>query len=124
MRDQAARLVERVREAAEEFCRSRGWGLVATDGDRTRRLLEHRTVDPRLETALATALDARGELTWPQVVAAADSLPLDTLGLCSLVLRHGWTWHSRPYRLRPAPPSNGPSTPPGPVVPAPGRLPG
>ncbi|MER6332743.1 TnsA endonuclease N-terminal domain-containing protein [Streptomyces sp. NPDC001034] len=110
--------------AAEEFCRSRGWGLVATDGNRTRRLLEHRTVDPRLETALATALDARGELTWPQVVAAADSLPLDTLGLCSLVLRHGWTWHSRPYRLRPAPPSNGPSTPPGPVVPAPGRLPG
>ncbi|WP_406089485.1 sigma factor-like helix-turn-helix DNA-binding protein [Streptomyces sp. NBC_01013] len=110
--------------ATEEFCRPRGWGLVATDGYRTRRLLEHRTVDSRLESALAAALDAQGELTWPQVVAAADSLPLDTLGLCSLILKHGWTWHSRPYRLRPALPSNGPSTAKDPVVPAPHRLPG
>lgn len=109
--------------ATEEFCRLRGWGLVATDGNRTRRLLEHRTVDPRLEMALAAALDAQGELTWPQVVAAADSPPLDTLDLCSLILKHGWTWHSRPYRLRPAPPSNRPSTPSDPVVPAPDRLP-
>ncbi|WP_406863594.1 sigma factor-like helix-turn-helix DNA-binding protein [Streptomyces sp. HUAS MG47] len=90
--------------AAEEFCRLRGWGLVATDGNRTRRLLEHRAVDPRLEAALVAALDAQGELTWPQVVAAADSLPLDALGLSSLILKHGWTWQSRPYRLRPASP--------------------
>ncbi|GGV12507.1 hypothetical protein GCM10010260_59040 [Streptomyces filipinensis] len=109
--------------AAEEFCRARGWGLVATDGYRTRRLLEHRTVDPRLETALAAALDAQGELTWPQVITAADSLPLDTLGLGSLILKRGWAWHSRPYRLRPAPPSNGPRTPSDPVMPALDRLP-
>lgn len=108
--------------AAEEFCRHRGWGLVTTDGNRTRRILEHRTVDPRLETRLAAALDVQGELTWPQVRAAADTLPLDALGLCSLVLKHGWTWHSRPYRLRPAPASNGLGTPQVPIVPAPEHL--
>ncbi|MER7792799.1 TnsA endonuclease N-terminal domain-containing protein [Streptomyces sp. NPDC097640] len=97
-------------QAAEEFCRSRGWGLVATDGNRTRGLIEHHAVDPRLENALAAALSARGELTWPQVRAAAGSLPIDTLGLCSLILKRGWAWHSRPYRLRLAP-APGPSGP-------------
>ncbi|MEU5775081.1 sigma factor-like helix-turn-helix DNA-binding protein [Streptomyces venezuelae] len=91
--------------ATEEFCRLRGWGLLVTDGHRTRRLLEDRAVDPRLETALIAALDAQGELTWPQVIAAADALPLDSLSLCSLILKHDWTWHSRPYRLRAASPA-------------------
>lgn len=109
--------------AAVEFCRNRGWGLVATDGNRTRRLLEQRTVDPRLETTLAAALEAQGELSWPQVRAAAGSLPLDTLGLCSLILKRGWTWHSRPYRLRPAPPPNSLGTPSEPIVHTPDRLP-
>ncbi|MFI9041236.1 TnsA endonuclease N-terminal domain-containing protein [Streptomyces sp. NPDC053726] len=62
-------------QAVEEFCRSRGWGLVATDGNRTRGLLEHRAVDPQLDHALAAALDAQGELAWPQVRAATGSLP-------------------------------------------------
>lgn len=92
--------------AVEEFCRSRGWGLLATDGYRTRRLLERRTVDPRLESALIAALDARGELTWPQLRAAAGSLPLDTLSVCALILKHGWAWHSRPYRIYPARPAS------------------
>ncbi|NBE54721.1 TnsA endonuclease N-terminal domain-containing protein [Streptomyces boluensis] len=88
--------------AAVEFCRNRGWGFVATDGYRTRRVIEDRTVDPRLEARLTAALEAQGELTWPQVRAAVDALPLDALGLCSLILKHGWRWQSRPYRLRPA----------------------
>ncbi|OEJ21553.1 hypothetical protein AS594_39135 [Streptomyces agglomeratus] len=110
-------------QAVEEFCRSRGWGLVATDGNRTRRLLEHRTVDPQLENALTAALDAQGELTWPQVRAAASSLPMDTLGLGSLILKHGWVWHCRPYRLRLAPLPDCLGTPSEPIVPTPEYLP-
>ncbi|MGP3948563.1 TnsA endonuclease N-terminal domain-containing protein [Streptomyces sp. 7N604] len=86
--------------AMEKFCRDRGWGLVATDGNRTRSLLENQSVDPRLDAALSAALDEHGELTWPQVGAAAGSMPLDSMDLAALILRRGWVWHTRPYRLR------------------------
>lgn len=96
--------------AAAEFCRRRGWGLLATDGYRTRRLLEHREVDPRLDTALSLALADGQELSWPQVRAAADALPLGTLDLSALILRQEWEWRSRPFRLRAHPPAE-PSDP-------------
>ncbi|MFI6626453.1 TnsA endonuclease N-terminal domain-containing protein [Streptomyces sp. NPDC050528] len=86
--------------AMEEFCRDRGWGFVATDSNRARSLLENRSVDPRLDAAVSAALDEHGELTWPQVRAAAGSMPLDSMDLAALILRRGWAWHTRPYRLR------------------------
>ncbi|NEB09755.1 hypothetical protein G3I32_12920 [Streptomyces coelicoflavus] len=86
--------------AAADFCRRRGWGLLATDGYRTRRLLEHREVDPRLDTALSLALAAGQELSWPQVRAATGVIPLGTLDVSALVLRREWEWRSRPFRLR------------------------
>ncbi|MGW0735588.1 TnsA endonuclease N-terminal domain-containing protein [Streptomyces sp. NPDC002851] len=86
--------------AMEEFCRERGWGLLTTDGARTRKHLENRSTDPRLEAALSTALTEHEELTWPQVHAAIGSIPLDSMDLAALILQHGWTWHTRPYRLR------------------------
>ncbi|MFD4257599.1 TnsA endonuclease N-terminal domain-containing protein [Streptomyces sp. NPDC058534] len=89
--------------AAAEFCRRRGWGLVATDGYRTRRLLEHREVDPRLDAALSLALAAGQELSWPQVRAATGVLPLGSLDLAALILRREWEWRSRPFRLRASP---------------------
>lgn len=89
--------------AAADFCRRRGWGLLATDGYRTRRLLEHREVDPRLDAALSLALAAGQELSWPQVRAATGPLPLGALDVSALVLRREWEWRSRPFRLRASP---------------------
>jgi len=90
--------------ALEAFCRDRGWGLLATDGSRTRRLIEDRDVDPQLETVLAEALDRRGELSWPQVRAVIGILPMTALDLSALILKCGWEWDTRPYRLRRRPP--------------------
>lgn len=98
--------------ALEAFCRSRGWGLVATDGKRTRRLLENRSVDPDVEAALTAALDEHGELTWPQVRTAVGSSPLESLNLAALILKRGWAWSIRPYRLRRVTQGNRPSAPP------------
>ncbi|WP_055530913.1 TnsA endonuclease N-terminal domain-containing protein [Streptomyces graminilatus] len=86
--------------AVEAFCRSKGWGLVATDSKRTRRLLENRPVDPHVEVVLSAALDEHTELTWPQVQAALGTVPLDSLSLAALILKRGWEWSIRPYRLR------------------------
>ncbi|WP_329491375.1 hypothetical protein OG618_33535 [Kitasatospora sp. NBC_01246] len=95
--------------AVEALCRARGWGLVATDGWRTRRLLEDRPVDGRLEAALDEALARGGELTWHQVRAAAGALPLKSLDLAALVLRRGWVWRTHPYRLRSGAPASVPA---------------
>ncbi|MFD7856155.1 TnsA endonuclease N-terminal domain-containing protein [Streptomyces microflavus] len=89
--------------AAADFCRVRGWGLVATDGYRTRRLLEHQAVDPGLEDALALALAAGHELSWPQIRAAAGVLPMGSLDLAALILSREWQWRTSPFRLRASP---------------------
>jgi hypothetical protein len=102
--------------AAEAFCRSKGWGLVATDSKRTRRLLENRPVDPHVEAALSAALDEHAELAWPQVHAALGALPLDSLSLAALILKRGWAWYIRPYRLRRGTQANHPHVPSEPAV--------
>ncbi|WP_030957847.1 TnsA endonuclease N-terminal domain-containing protein [Streptomyces sp. NRRL S-378] len=86
--------------AVEAFCRNRGWGLIATDGNRTLSLLENRSVDPRVDTALTAALETHGELTWPQVRAALGDLEVDSLTMSALILKRSWSWSIRPYRLR------------------------
>lgn len=85
--------------ALEGLCRARGWGLLLTDGRHTRALLEERSVDPDLEAALGAALARDGELSWPQLRAAAGPAPLDWAAVPALILRHGWEWRTRPYRL-------------------------
>lgn len=102
--------------AMEEFCRERGWGLLTTDGARTRKHLENRSTDPRLESILSAALTEHEELTWPQVHAAIGSIPFDSMDLAALILQHGWTWHTRPYRLR-ATGTTSSNRPPKPAVP-------
>ncbi|WP_311316986.1 MULTISPECIES: TnsA endonuclease N-terminal domain-containing protein [unclassified Streptomyces] len=92
--------------ATADFCRRRGWGLVATDGYRARRLLEHQVVDPRLEDALALALGAGHELSWPQIRAAAGVLPMGSLDLAALILSREWQWRTSPFRLRASPPAD------------------
>ncbi|MFI6148479.1 TnsA endonuclease N-terminal domain-containing protein [Streptomyces sp. NPDC051109] len=86
--------------AVEAFCRDRGWGLIATDGNRTLSLLENRSVDPRVDTALTAALETHGELTWPQARAALGDLEVDSLTMAALILKRSWSWSIRPYRLR------------------------
>ncbi|MGX1729904.1 TnsA endonuclease N-terminal domain-containing protein, partial [Streptomyces diastaticus] len=86
--------------ATADFCRRRGWGLVVTDGYRTRRLLEHQAVDPRLEDALSLALAAGHELSWPQIRAAVGVLPMGSLDLAALILSREWQWRTSPFRLR------------------------
>jgi hypothetical protein len=98
--------------ALEAFCRSRGWGLVATDSKRTRRLLENRSVDPHVEATLTAALDEHGKLTWPQVRTAVGSSPLDSLSLAALILKRGWAWSIRPYQLWSGMQDNHPGAPP------------
>ncbi|WP_158717831.1 sigma factor-like helix-turn-helix DNA-binding protein [Streptomyces sp. NRRL F-2664] len=97
--------------AVEALCRERGWGLLATDGNRTLRLLKGRPVDPRVEAVLTAALEQRGELTWPQVRAALGDLDIDALTMSALVLRRGWSWSTRPYRLRRGAPGSAPPDP-------------
>ncbi|MFJ2191682.1 TnsA endonuclease N-terminal domain-containing protein [Kitasatospora sp. NPDC087861] len=98
-------------QALYAWCRRQGWGLLTTDGHRTRSLLGTRTVDPRLAPLLGAALATHQELTWPQIQAAAHPVPFDGLDLAALVLAHGWDWRHRPYRLRaPGPRQDTPGT--------------
>ncbi|MFD0427608.1 Tn7 transposase TnsA N-terminal domain-containing protein [Streptomyces zhihengii] len=123
--------------ATADFCRLRGWGLVATDGSRTRRLLEQQAVDPRLENALSLALAAGHELSWPQIRAAAGVLPMGSLDLAALILSRSGSGvparsgcegaHLRtergPGRHRPRRPQRGPGIAPSKVSPGPSSCP-
>ncbi|MFF1785591.1 TnsA endonuclease N-terminal domain-containing protein [Kitasatospora sp. NPDC058243] len=87
-------------DALAALCRNRGWGWLVTDGNRSRTLLETRPVSPQLAELLGSALAQQGELTWPQICAATPGLTFDWADLAALVLRNGWDWRHRPYRLR------------------------
>ncbi|QKW20542.1 hypothetical protein HUT16_17025 [Kitasatospora sp. NA04385] len=89
--------------ALETLCRRRGWGWLVTDGNRTRALLESRPVSPEFAELISSALAHNGELTWPQVCAAAEGCTFDWADLAALVLRNGWDWRHRPYRLKAQP---------------------
>lgn len=102
--------------ANADFCRRRGWGLVATDGYRTRRLLEHQAVDLRLEHALCRAPAAGHELSWPQIRAASGVLPMSSLDLAALILSREWQWRTSPYRLRASPPADRAGVRPAPAT--------
>ncbi|MET9695586.1 TnsA endonuclease N-terminal domain-containing protein [Streptomyces sp. NPDC006529] len=93
--------------AVRALCRDRGWGLIATDGNRTLSLLENRPVDPRVDSALTAALEAHGELTWPGVRVALGDLEVDSLTMSALILKRGWSWSTRPYRLQARDPASG-----------------
>lgn len=85
--------------ALERLCRERGWGLL-TDGNRTRALLENHEADDRVAELVGPLLDAGEVLGWPHVLAALDGRRPGSLEFAALVLRHGWDWRTRPFRLR------------------------
>ncbi|MFC5149444.1 TnsA endonuclease N-terminal domain-containing protein [Streptomyces aureoversilis] len=89
--------------AAAGLCRRKGWGLLVTDGARTRADLARHPADPELERRIGAAL-ASGELTWPDVRDIAHGIPFTSLDLAALVLRNDWHWELGPYRLAPSPP--------------------
>ncbi|WP_144440825.1 TnsA endonuclease N-terminal domain-containing protein [Streptomyces roseifaciens] len=97
--------------AAAGLCRRKGWGLLVTDGARTRADLVRHPVDPELERRIGAALASR-ELTWPDVRDIARGIPFTSLDLAALVLRNDWHWELGPYRLRadrgPQPVGSGP----------------
>nr|BEK71108.1 hypothetical protein KPHV_83350 [Kitasatospora purpeofusca] len=86
--------------ALETLCRERGWGLLVTDGNRTHALLEEHRPDPRLIGVIGPLLARGTVLGWPQVLTAAGEQRPGSLDIASLVLRHGWDWRTRPFRLR------------------------
>ncbi|MEU9047863.1 MULTISPECIES: sigma factor-like helix-turn-helix DNA-binding protein [unclassified Kitasatospora] len=85
--------------ALEQLCRERGWGLLITDGHRTRALLEEHRPDPRLADLIEPLLDDGTVLGWPQVVSAAGGQRPDWMDFAALVLSRGWDWRTRPFRL-------------------------
>ncbi|MFF4160250.1 TnsA endonuclease N-terminal domain-containing protein [Streptomyces sp. NPDC001678] len=85
--------------AAAGYCAGRGWGLLVTDGSRTRAGLARHTVDSELERRLLAAVTER-ELTWPDIREIGHGIPFTSLDIAALVLRHRWTWELGPYRLR------------------------
>ncbi|MET9402333.1 sigma factor-like helix-turn-helix DNA-binding protein [Kitasatospora sp. NPDC002965] len=123
--------------ALEALCRDHGWGLLVTDGYRTRSLVENHPVDPRLAEAIGPLLAEGTVLGWPHVLTAAGAQRPGSLDIAALALRHGWEWRTRPFRLSagraaPAPvpvavPELAPTSTPLPVpdlVPAPVSVPG
>ncbi|MEW2030823.1 TnsA endonuclease N-terminal domain-containing protein [Streptomyces roseifaciens] len=85
--------------AAAGLCRRKGWGLLVTDGARTRTDLAGHPADPELERRLGAALASR-DLTWPDVRDIARGVPFTSLDLAALILRNDWHWELGPYRLR------------------------
>ncbi|MER7766786.1 TnsA endonuclease N-terminal domain-containing protein [Kitasatospora sp. NPDC096140] len=103
--------------ALAQLCRERGWGLLVTDGHRTRALLEEHRPDPGLGGLIGPLLDDGTVLGWPHVVAAAGGERPHWMDFAALVLSRGWDWRTRPFRLSigraTAPPAtSAPATPP------------
>ncbi|MFD8756238.1 TnsA endonuclease N-terminal domain-containing protein [Kitasatospora sp. NPDC059577] len=108
--------------ALEQLCRERGWGLLVTDGYRTRTLLEEHRPDPRLVDLIGPLLADGTVLGWSQVVSAAGQRP-DWMDFAALVLSRGWDWRTRPFRLSIGAASPH-ASPPQPDAAAPGPVPG
>ncbi|MFD7668379.1 TnsA endonuclease N-terminal domain-containing protein [Streptomyces sp. NPDC059788] len=85
--------------AATALCESEGWGLLVTDGKRTRADLVRHPVDPELARRVRAAL-SMGELTWPDLREIAGELPFTSLDMAALALRNRWHWELGPYRIR------------------------
>ncbi|MER7579595.1 TnsA endonuclease N-terminal domain-containing protein [Kitasatospora sp. NPDC097691] len=85
--------------ALAALCRERGWGLLVTDGHRTRALLEEHRPDPALAGLIGPLLDDGTVLGWPHVIAAAGGERPDWMDFAALVLSRGWDWRTRPFRL-------------------------
>lgn len=84
--------------AATDFCHSRGWGFVATDGYRTPAGLIRKDVAPEKETALVEAVES-GSLDWRTIRNLMLRHDITHAELAALVLRHKWFWQTEPYRL-------------------------
>ncbi|MEV6465062.1 TnsA endonuclease N-terminal domain-containing protein [Kitasatospora sp. NPDC051702] len=85
--------------ALEGLCRERGWGLLVTDGHRSRALIEEHRPDPVLVDRIGPLLTEGAVLGWPHVVAAVGGQRPPWLDFTALVLSQGWDWRTRPFRL-------------------------
>ncbi|MEV6242453.1 TnsA endonuclease N-terminal domain-containing protein [Lentzea sp. NPDC051838] len=88
--------------AATDFCRARGWGFAATDGYRTPADLLRKEVVAAKEDAVVAAVQG-GVTDWPSIRALMLRHHITHAELAALVLRHGWCWHTQPYRLSTSP---------------------
>lgn len=90
-------------KAAKEFCRALGWGFVATtDHIQTPSDLLKRQVDARIEHVLRSHLSA-GPTDWKQLYPLACEHGIRYTDIATLVLRNGWYWHKKPFRLSTTP---------------------
>ncbi|WP_158887122.1 TnsA endonuclease N-terminal domain-containing protein [Amycolatopsis anabasis] len=90
-------------QAARQFCRTLGWGVVAT----TTRIqnptdLINRQIDPRIEQALRDHLCA-GPTDWKRLYPLVREHGIRYTDIATLALRNGWYWHKDPFRLSTTP---------------------
>lgn len=85
-------------DAARTFCNARGWGLLATDGRNTPRILLSRIVAVDIESLLREWLGS-GVVRWPSFRELMQDHGFVWIDVAALIYRRRWCWRTEPFRL-------------------------
>lgn len=89
--------------AAREYAHSNGWGWLVWTGSRVGvPELQHRRVDPAIETRLREQLDT-GPVRWSALRQVRTETGLELLDFAALAVQHEWRWERGPFRLSESP---------------------
>jgi len=84
--------------ALKQFCASRGWGMLITDGRHAIQEVQRKTSMAEFAEAVLSRLD-HGSLSWSEYKAIRDEYDADRNDFLALVLQKRLLWTLGPFRL-------------------------